>query len=138
MAKKRSREGMTLDLTPLIDMMFLLLIFFLVSTVFKTQETVLGLQLPETQSGQQKTTPQKEEKIILVELDGSQLIFNGKVQTLSEFEESLKVQTNQTGEQQKQIEFRIDKSVSYEKVVEVLDLLKKYKLNQISLVTKQK
>ena len=36
--KKRSRETLSPDLTPLIDVVFLLLIFFMVSTVFKKEE----------------------------------------------------------------------------------------------------
>jgi len=39
-------EPATIDLTPLIDMVFLLLIFFLVSTTF-TRERELTVQLPE-------------------------------------------------------------------------------------------
>lgn len=39
-------EAATIDLTPLIDMVFLLLIFFLVSTTF-TRERELTVELPE-------------------------------------------------------------------------------------------
>ena len=36
------------DMTPLIDCVFLLLVFFLVTSVFKQDESVLKLILPET------------------------------------------------------------------------------------------
>lgn len=43
---RRSREEVSVNLTPLIDVVFLLLIFFMVSTTF-TKETRLSLDLPE-------------------------------------------------------------------------------------------
>lgn len=36
-----------MELTPLIDVVFLLLIFFMVSTTFKEEESVLAVELPE-------------------------------------------------------------------------------------------
>lgn len=43
---RRKREEVSVNLTPLIDVVFLLLIFFMVSTTF-TKETRLSLDLPE-------------------------------------------------------------------------------------------
>ncbi len=57
--KKRSREISPPDLTPLIDVVFLLLTFFIVSTVFRKEEFALSLNLPKTSStekGQGKQT----------------------------------------------------------------------------------
>jgi biopolymer transport protein ExbD len=44
--KRQTNAGVTVDITPLIDVVFLLLIFFMVSTTF-TKETHLSLNLPE-------------------------------------------------------------------------------------------
>ena len=46
------------DMTPLIDCVFLLLVFFLVTSVFKQDESVLKLILPETQSEVKRDTPE--------------------------------------------------------------------------------
>ena len=43
---RRKREEVSVNLTPLIDIVFLLLIFFMVSTTF-TKESRLTLELPE-------------------------------------------------------------------------------------------
>ncbi|SEK62510.1 ExbD/TolR family protein [Halomonas daqiaonensis] len=48
---RRRREPVEVNLTPLIDVVFLLLIFFMVSTTFETRQA-LELELPESQSGQ--------------------------------------------------------------------------------------
>jgi len=44
------RDPVEVNLTPLIDVVFLLLIFFMVSTTFETRQA-LELELPETSSG---------------------------------------------------------------------------------------
>jgi len=44
--QRRIREELSINLTPLIDVVFLLLIFFMVSTTF-TRETRLVINLPE-------------------------------------------------------------------------------------------
>ena len=44
---RRNRESLELNITPLIDVVFLLLIFFMVSTTF-TRETQLLIDLPES------------------------------------------------------------------------------------------
>jgi biopolymer transport protein ExbD len=44
--KRQQREEVAVNLTPLIDIVFLLLIFFMVSTTF-TQESHLSIDLPE-------------------------------------------------------------------------------------------
>jgi len=44
--QRQSKEAVDVNLTPLIDVVFLLLIFFMVSTTF-TKETHLAIDLPE-------------------------------------------------------------------------------------------
>ncbi|WP_192036622.1 biopolymer transporter ExbD [Halomonas sp. YLGW01] len=46
---RRRREPVEVNLTPLIDVVFLLLIFFMVSTTFETRQA-LELELPESAS----------------------------------------------------------------------------------------
>ncbi len=54
--KRQQREELELNLTPLIDVVFLLLIFFMVSTTFQ-KESAISLQLPRAaeQSNEVKT-----------------------------------------------------------------------------------
>ena len=43
----RRREPLAPDITPLIDVVFILLIFFMVTSVFRKEEAALLLQLPD-------------------------------------------------------------------------------------------
>jgi biopolymer transport protein ExbD len=127
--KKRTREALAPDLTPLIDVVFLLLIFFMVSTVFKKDELALLLNLPKTESG----SALQNEKNLTIELSSEQMAINGKVLTLEEISEVMSKVTNKNTP----IELRIDKDVRYEKIITLFDKLKSLELSNLSLVTKQ-
>lgn len=63
---RRQRPGeVGVNLTPLIDVVFLLLIFFMVSTTF-TRETQLTLDLPEA-SGSARETPERQVEVLVDE-----------------------------------------------------------------------
>ncbi len=127
MARKR-REQLTPDLTPLIDVVFLLLIFFLVSSVFKKEELALLLSLPKTEKGAAKED--KESKNLTIELSRDQIAINGKKILIDELEISLKNQDKSS-----LINLRVDGTVVYNRLVKVLDILQKNKLNNVSLIT---
>lgn len=126
--KKRSRETAMPDITPLIDVVFLLLIFFMVSTVFKKDELALLLNLPTVTEGESQA---QAKKTIILELSKEELAYDGKKVAMEELGAKLKdIQDKKTP-----VDLRVDKDVRYERVVQVLDELKKYKLNNLSLIT---
>lgn len=124
--KRRTKESIIPDITPLIDVVFLLLIFFMVSTVFKKDELALLLSLPNSKSGVAK----EENNNISIELSKNEIAFNGKVIKLDELSSNLKAKNKDTP-----VNLRVDKEVTYDRVVNILDLLKKYKLSNLSLIT---
>ena len=126
----RKREILTPDLTPLIDVVFILLIFFIVSSVFKKEELALLLTLPDSQAQEVEV----EIKQINIELSKNELALKGKKLTFIELEEQLKAITKKD----KPIIVRIDKDVQYDRIVIILDLLQKYSLNNLALVTNKK
>ncbi|WP_024954707.1 ExbD/TolR family protein [Sulfurospirillum arcachonense] len=123
------REIITPDITPLIDVVFILLIFFIVSSVFKKEELALVLDLP-TSSAQELEIQPKE---ISIEINKEKVAIYGKEVTF----EQLDAKLNEIHEKKHNIIVRIDKGVVYERVVKVLDTLQKYDLNNLSLVTKK-
>lgn len=131
MGQKRARQELNTDITPLIDVVFLLLIFFMVATVFKTDELALLLNLPKVEKGlAQSTTPPQNKTI---ELSPDQLVFGGKKIQMDELEEHIKV----IADKNTSIEMRIDKEVKYDRVMMVLSKLKKYELTNLALITEQ-
>jgi biopolymer transport protein ExbD len=126
--KKRMRETLSADLTPLIDVVFLLLIFFMVSTVFKKDELALLLSLPQASEG---GSAKSKQKTMQIELSENEIAYNGKKINFEELNTSLQ----SVKDKKSLFELRIDKSVKYERVVQLLDLMKKYSLSNLELVT---
>lgn len=94
MARKR-RAVMTpgeMDMTPMIDCVFLLLIFFMVTTVFKNPAQ-LQLTLPVA------TNPQElDKRQLIVELDGDgNIALNSKVISMDSFDAFLIIEKQKTG-----------------------------------------
>ena len=125
----RRREPLIPDMTPLIDVVFILLIFFIVTSVFKKEELALLLNLPDSQA----QTLEIEKENITIELSKEKLALRGKEITLDVLEEKLK----QITDKKRAIIVRIDEEVVYKKIVGILDLLQKYELNNLALVTKK-
>ncbi|TLP39351.1 ExbD/TolR family protein [Arcobacter arenosus] len=126
---RKKRESITPDLTPLIDVVFILLIFFIVSSVFKKEELALVLDLPSSQA----QALEIKEKEIFIELSRDKLALFGEEVSLEDFDRQLSKIDNK----KRTIIVRIDKNVEYQRVVKILDNLQKYDLNNLSLVTKK-
>ena len=126
----KKREILTPDITPLIDVVFILLIFFIVSSVFKKDELALVLNLP-TSSAKEIELKQKE---LIIELNSDKLAVYGKEITLELLDQEIAA----IEDKEKNIIFRIDKEVKYEKIIEVLEVLQKHQLFNISLITDTK
>ncbi len=125
----RRREPLIPDMTPLIDVVFILLIFFIVTSVFKKEELALLLNLPDSQA----PTLEVEKEQITIELSKEKLALKGKEVTLDVLEEELKKITDK----KRAVIVRIDEEVVHKKIVGVLDLLQKYELNNLALITKK-
>lgn len=75
--RRKRLDDVGVNLTPLIDVVFLLLIFFMVSTTF-TRETQLSIDLPEAQ-GQVKESSDEEIEILIDESGGYRVNGQGLV-----------------------------------------------------------
>ncbi|WP_373185439.1 ExbD/TolR family protein [Halopseudomonas sp.] len=67
--RRQRQEEASVNLTPLIDVVFLLLIFFMVSTTF-TRETQLKLDLPEAASGEQVENREQQQIELTISASG--------------------------------------------------------------------
>ncbi|WP_290724109.1 MULTISPECIES: biopolymer transporter ExbD [unclassified Fibrobacter] len=114
------------DMTPLIDCVFLLLVFFLVTSVFKQDESVLKLILPETQTETKRDTPEG----LYIELSETELAFNGQRGTPDELREKAATVQNKKSP----VAIKIDKGTTYERIAVILDILQVQKLYNIQLI----
>jgi len=68
--RRKSRDPVDINLAPLIDVVFILLLFFVVTTTF-TRETQLKVDLPEAVSGNPPQPTELKQLEILVSADSS-------------------------------------------------------------------
>lgn len=122
-------KGSGPDLTPLIDMVFLLLIFFLL-TSFLTRP-IIPVELPEAEIAELS----KDQDIsITVRRDGS-LLLNGEEIPDETLARTLK--RLYTYRQSRELIIQSDKEVPFGRVVEVMDISKKSGARTISFLVEQ-
>ncbi|MBG97939.1 hypothetical protein CL659_02300 [bacterium] len=111
--------------TPLIDMVFILLLFFAVTTTWASKEAGMNMELPNAGSG----TQQNNSQIIYVDELGRIYINNQDTPlSISDFLNELN-----RFEKDQPWEIRANKNVPYEKVIIVLDNLRKEKYMNVIL-----
>ena len=129
--QERAEEGV--NLTPLIDVVFLLLIFFMVSTTF-TKESHLTVNLPEA-DGQPLTT-EVEQLDVVVDAQGGYIV-NGK-KLINTSIDTLRAAIDAIASDNTDIPFVItgDANASYQSIVSVMDLAGKMGFVNLSMATK--
>ena len=126
---RRNRTGLGLDLTPMVDVVFLLVIFFMVSTTFITLESGLPVDLPQAQSSQAQSsdlptvTINQDDQIFV---GGSQVSEGDLVAVLREVLASSASDT---------VVLRADQTVRYGLPVRVMDLIKQAGAQRVAIAT---
>jgi biopolymer transport protein ExbD len=91
-----SDAGEVINLTPMIDVVFLLLIFFLAATTFASEEVELDLRLPQAKSG--KAGSGEQQLVVNVFADGK-LTVDGREVTLAALQQKLQAAVQRNAEQ---------------------------------------
>ena len=110
-------ENFQINLTSLIDVVFLLLIFFMVATSFLDPEQEIGIELPEAQSGE--SLAQTPDEIIINVLRDGRLIVSGHEVDRAGLESALRRAARANPETP--VTIRGDRLVAHEQVVRVMD-----------------
>lgn len=120
-----------MQLAPMIDIVFLLLIFFIVTWQFSRSETELNVAVPTAEEGSELNRP-KGEIIINVLPDGT-IRVEGATVDLPQLLEKLAAIAKQFKNQP--VRIRGDGNVAYQRIVEVIDTCQKAGIWNISFAT---
>ncbi|MEN8763991.1 MAG: biopolymer transporter ExbD [Thiogranum sp.] len=129
-----SEDEPLVNLTPLIDVVFILLIFFMVSTTFQ-RESEIKIELPEASS---EPVEEKDDVLeIVIDIEGHYFI--DEQQVVNTEIETLKIAIQKfLGEQTEMpVVIRADRNTPYESVVRAMDATAQLGLVQMSLATNQ-
>jgi biopolymer transport protein ExbD len=113
-------------MTPMIDIVFLLLIFFLAATTFAKDEVELDLRLPEAQTGVDGS--QAHPLVISVLADGK-IMVDGRETTLPALQQKLQAAAGRNREQS--VLVRGDRQAQFGVGLQVLDACRLAKLSKV-------
>jgi biopolymer transport protein ExbD len=116
-----------INLMPLVDVVFLLLIFFLAATTFANEEVELDLRLPEAKSGESGKADR--ELIINVAQDGT-LTMGGRAVSLEALRQKLTAAVRRNKDQS--VLVRGDKAAQFGVGIKVLDTCRLAKVKKVN------
>lgn len=128
-----------IELTPLIDVVFLLLIFFMVTTTF-TEESELKINLPESQQNNEATVTPDTVEVYVNQSSGyavkapsakaPQLLVNNSRETLYRALKPFQKQRDDI-----LLVIRADKLATHESVIQVMDIAQQVGLTRVTFAT---
>ena len=129
--RREEEDNFSFDMTPMIDVVFLLIIFFMVSTVFVDFSRKMDINLPTSKS----SALDESTKTLEVEMSKDKKIFlAGKPLTLLGLETTLAKM--EFKDKKPSAIIRADKSLPYGDVIQVMGLLQKKGIPDISVAVK--
>ena len=129
--RKRGKKAPEIMLSPMIDMMFLLLIFFIVSAMYMSELKTIPVKLPVAS----ETITQSTVRFTVTIKDDGAYWLGDKVIGKSDL-------VNRAREEQKKDEkfsvvIRADENVQYKAVIGLLDSFKKAGISRVGLATEK-
>jgi biopolymer transport protein ExbD len=131
--RRRARPDSSIELTPLIDVVFLLLIFFMVSTTF-IRETELEVQLPEASA--EVREPDDNVIEVTIAADGAfavnnRLLVNNQLETLMKA-----LREVSDGDTKRRLVITADADARHQDVITAMDAAGQLGLTQLSITTR--
>jgi len=131
---KKRRLGVRIDMTPMVDVAFLLLIFFMVTTVFRTPQA-LEINLPP----KDVQIPISENHILFIKvLAGDKMFWNmgddkGKPTGLTLAQLPPVIKSHHTADDKLVVVIKIDKEATFHNMVDIIDELDLAKMTRFSM-----
>ena len=131
---KRSTVAGTLSLTPLIDVVFLLLIFFLVTSEFEEEERRIDIVLPTATSAVPMTSKPRE---IVIDIDEDGIVYlGGQPISGDNLEELLRAAVANNPTNQSAV-IRADRATAFQPVVGVMDVCNRAGVSDYTVTTQE-
>ncbi len=130
--RRREFDESGLSMTPLIDVVLLLLIFFVVTSSFQDRE--IELQLPESDSS---AIPEEKKKFVIeIGRGPDELAINGERITIEGIDRLIEVEA--AADNIQSVEIKADEYVYHRRVIEVLGIVKKHGVEAVGIAVRQK
>ena len=125
----RETKQPDLNIIPMIDIMFFLLVFFMLSTMYMVEQKTIPVNLPQATSA---AIDNKTNFTVTLKDDGSMYLEDQQTDIQTLLMQATKEQKNNPSFA---IIIRADKDINYDKVVSFIDTLKKAGITRFGLAT---
>ena len=127
--KDRRRGSSEVNLTPLVDIVFILLIFFLITSTF-VQNPGIEVDLPKAKDAPSTSAP---DSLVLAITSDGRIIHQGRAMSEDELEQTLKDQLKNKGE--RVVVVQADQTTAHGRVVEIMDIARQSGFKQLAIAT---
>ena len=116
-ASLRERSEIGFNMTPMIDVTFLLIIFFLISSHLAQQEVQMELELPAAETGSEAS--EESRRVVVNVLPEGTMMTGGKLVNANELQRIFEFERRQVGEDL-EVRIRSDRHVPYRAVEPIM------------------
>ncbi|MCF7820860.1 MAG: biopolymer transporter ExbD [Mariprofundaceae bacterium] len=127
--RDRKKADYLVDITPLVDVVFLMLIFFMVSTSFKMDST-LKLELPTSQSKAEEA----EQQEVVISVNGSGQLFV-QDEPVKDADLRRRILNISKGDPNMRVVLRADADARHRRVVYILDTIRELGMGKVGIAT---
>ncbi len=124
---KHSEEELSINITSMIDVIFILLIFFMVSTQFK--KAALRLDLPRSE---ETAESEQQDSTKVRAVNANQMELDGKIVSLEELEPILEKMYSEN--QNLALSLECERTVEFERIVQILTKIQNAGISRIGIV----
>jgi biopolymer transport protein ExbD len=128
---RRKREEPRIELTPMVDVVFLLLIFFMISTTF-IDTPGIAIKLPESSAPTLTKTPEEVEVALSRE---GEIFLQGEALSPPQLAEQLRRYQGQAAEMTFML--RADEQALHGRVVQVMDIAREAGFGRLAMATEK-
>ncbi len=125
---RRPGKKARIEIIPMIDTMFFLLVFFMLATLTMTNQFSLPVNLPHAAGNQDK--PQQ---VITLTITQEGKLYYDKEQIAAPADAALRLRQASAGGQQTAVIINADRSVEHGRVVELMDAIRQSGISRIAI-----
>lgn len=131
MKYRLDKPSLDVNLAPMIDVVFLLLIFFIVASTLNVRKVETSINLAET--GIEKE--QRNAEIVIAITEKGKIYLGEKEVPVNKLKDFLEMRLNK---ENNNISIYADREVAFQEVIKVMDIVKKLRVKNLSFVLRRK
>ncbi len=130
-------SGMPINMTPMIDVVFQMIVFFTATSTIAKTEFNLTVELPVAEKGKDQDDVSQKKKITANVVAGGDVFIGGRPVRAAEFQDILTAELAQRPADQLEVQFRGDREAPYSSVEPLLLVCAKKGVWQVSFAVKR-